>query len=47
MLKSFLWDEENRLFAVNNNGSVSCYFYDAAGERTVKLTSESEIVHVK
>ena len=29
-----------------NNGSVSCYFYDAAGERTVKLTSESEMVHV-
>ncbi|MBE6325938.1 MAG: RHS repeat-associated core domain-containing protein [Bacteroidales bacterium] len=44
--KSFLWDEENRLLAVNNNGSVSCYFYDAAGERTVKLTSESEMVHV-
>jgi hypothetical protein len=31
---------------VNNNGSVSCYFYDAAGERTVKLTSETEMVHV-
>ena len=44
--KSFLWDEENRLLAVNNNGSVSCYFYDAAGERTVKLTSETEMVHV-
>ena len=44
--ESFLWDEENRLLAVNNNGSVSCYFYDAAGERTVKLTSESEMVHV-
>jgi len=29
-----------------NSGSVSCYFYDAAGERTVKLTSESEMVHV-
>ncbi|MBE6325932.1 MAG: RHS repeat-associated core domain-containing protein [Bacteroidales bacterium] len=29
-----------------NNGSVSCYFYDAAGERTVKLTSETEMVHV-
>ena len=46
VLKSFLWDEENRLLDVNNNGSVSCYFYDAAGERTVKLTSESEMVHV-
>jgi RHS repeat-associated protein len=46
VLKSFLWDEENRLLAVNNNGSVSCYFYDAAGERTVKLTSETEMVHV-
>ena len=44
--RSFLWDEENRLLAVNNNGSVSCYFYDAAGERTVKLTSETEMVHV-
>lgn len=44
--KSFLWDEENRLLAENNNGSVSCYFYDAAGERTVKLTSETEMVHV-
>jgi RHS repeat-associated protein len=29
-----------------NNGSVSCYFYDASGERTVKLTSETEMVHV-
>ena len=46
VLKSFLWDEENRLLAANNNGSVSCYFYDAAGERTVKLTSETEMVHV-
>ncbi|MCR5246395.1 MAG: hypothetical protein K6E14_01230, partial [Paludibacteraceae bacterium] len=46
VLKSFLWDEENRLLAVNNNGSVSCYFYDAAGERTVKLTSETEMVYV-
>jgi RHS repeat-associated protein len=45
-LKSYLWDEENRLLAVNNNGSVSSYFYDAAGERTVKLSSESEMVHV-
>ncbi len=45
-IKSFLWDEENRLLAVNNNGSVSCYFYDAAGERSVKISSESEMVHV-
>jgi YD repeat-containing protein len=31
--KKYLWDEENRLLAVNINGFISSYWYDAGGER--------------
>ncbi|MBQ9637267.1 MAG: hypothetical protein IJV36_05155, partial [Prevotella sp.] len=41
-----LWDEENRLMAVNENGYVSNYFYDADGQRTVKEHGGSEGVYV-
>ncbi|MFV0506075.1 MAG: RHS repeat domain-containing protein, partial [Bacteroidales bacterium] len=40
------WDEENRLRAICDNGYVSSYFYDAAGERTVKLHGSGEGIHV-
>jgi RHS repeat-associated protein len=31
-----LWDEENRLRGVSNNGYISQYTYDALGERAIK-----------
>ena len=33
-----LWDDENRLVAISDNGYVSTYRYDDAGNRTVKLS---------
>lgn len=44
--RRLLWDEENRLLSVSDNGFVSNYWYDASGERTVKMTGESEGVLV-
>ncbi|MFV0289777.1 MAG: hypothetical protein ACK5IJ_02605 [Mangrovibacterium sp.] len=44
--RSLLWDEENRLRSICDNGYVSSYFYDAAGERTVKMHGSSEGIHV-
>ena len=41
-----LWDEENRLLGVNDNGYVSSYWYDASGERTVKESFDNEGVKV-
>ncbi len=37
-----IWDEENRLLSVDDNGFVSNYWYDADGERTVKTSGESD-----
>lgn len=44
--RKLIWDEENRLLAVDNNGFVSNYWYDADGERTVKTSGESDQVYV-
>lgn len=33
----YRWDEENRLLGVDENGFVSHYFYDANGERALKV----------
>lgn len=44
--RKFIWDEENRLKAVDENGFVSNYWYDADGERTVKTSGEGEAVYV-
>ena len=44
--RQLLWDEENRLLAISDNGYVSNYWYDAAGERTVKQSGGSEGVFV-
>ncbi|MBO7429257.1 MAG: RHS repeat-associated core domain-containing protein, partial [Paludibacteraceae bacterium] len=41
-LRQLHWDEENRLLAINDNGHVSSYFYDAGGERTVKMSAGME-----
>ncbi|GHV15291.1 hypothetical protein FACS1894169_06230 [Bacteroidia bacterium] len=44
--RKLLWDEENRLQAIDDNGFVSNYWYDAAGERTVKTSGESQQMYV-
>jgi len=44
--RKMLWDEENRLLAVSDNGYVSSYWYDALGERTVKESGDGEEVQV-
>ncbi|MDP4238179.1 MAG: SpvB/TcaC N-terminal domain-containing protein, partial [Bacteroidota bacterium] len=44
--RKMLWDEENRLLALSDNGFVSNYFYDASGERTVKMSGDNEGVSV-
>jgi len=44
--RKMLWDEENRLLALSDNGFVSNYWYDAAGERTVKSSGGGEGVSV-
>lgn len=44
--RKMLWDEENRLLSVSDNGFVSNYWYDAAGERTVKESGDGEGVLV-
>jgi len=40
-LRKFRWDEENRLHSVTDNGAVFRYVYDAAGERIIKNTGQS------
>ena len=44
--RKLLWDEENRLLASSDNGFVTSYFYDAAGERTAKMSGDMEGVNV-
>ena len=44
--RKLIWDEENRLLAVDDNGFVSNYWYDADGERTVKTSGESDQVYI-
>ena len=44
--RKLIWDEENRLLAVDDNGFVSNYWYDADGECTVKTSGESDQVYV-
>ncbi len=44
--RKLIWDEDNRLLAVDDNGFVSNYWYDADGERTVKTSGESDQVYV-
>lgn len=44
--EKFLWDEENRLLAISQDGYVSKYWYDADGERVVKEHGGSGNVYV-
>lgn len=44
--RKLLWDDENRLMAISDNGYVSTYRYDDTGNRTVKLSGYGESVFV-
>ena len=44
--EKFRWDEENRLTVLSQNGYVSHYWYDADGDRTVKMHGCSMAVFV-
>ncbi len=44
--RKLLWDEENRLMGISDNGFVSQYWYDASGERTVKESFGNEGVYI-
>ena len=44
--RKLIRDEENRLLAVDDNGYVSLYWYDADGNRTVKEHHGGEAVWV-
>ncbi len=44
--RTMLWDEENHLLATCDNGYLTAYWYDAAGERTVKMSGDGEGVNI-
>lgn len=44
--KELLYDEDNRISAVNLNGLVSNYFYDDKGERIIKMSTQTDNVFV-
>lgn len=44
--KKLLWDEENRLTAIDINGYVSNYTYDAGGERVTKMSGGGQGIFV-
>ena len=44
--RKLLWDEENRLTAIDDNGFISNYWYDYSGERVIKEAGGNEGVFV-
>jgi len=44
--RKLLWDEENRLTAIDDNGFISSYWYDYGGERVIKEAGGNEGVYV-
>ena len=42
--RAMVWDEENRLRGINDNGKLHLYTYDHTGERAVKSSGESSTV---
>jgi len=44
--RKLLWDEENRLVAIDDNGFISNYWYDYSGERVIKEAGGNEGVFV-
>jgi hypothetical protein len=41
--KKYLWDEENRLLAVNINGFISSYWYEQAASELSKLLATTKV----
>ncbi len=44
--RKLLWDCEDRLLAIADDGYLNQYFYDADGNRTIKITDSSENIWV-
>jgi RHS repeat-associated protein len=44
--RTIVWDEENRIQSIADNGSTATYKYNAAGERVIKRGSHGETVYV-
>lgn len=44
--RQLMWDEENRIRAIQDNGSIYHYIYDASGERVLKGKSTGQRVFV-
>ncbi len=44
--RDILWDEENRIRAIAENGSTHHYMYDASGERVIKATGDGQAIYI-
>lgn len=44
--RRILWDEENRIRAIYDEGNINHYIYDASGERVIKGKSTGQAVYV-
>lgn len=44
--RRYLWDEENQMIATSENGYVTNYWYDADGQRTVKMHGNGTAIYV-
>ncbi|PBJ11905.1 T6SS effector amidase Tae4 family protein [Flavobacterium sp. ACN6] len=44
--RKMTWDEENRLMGINDNGRIHQFTYDAAGERVLKSSGDSQNVAI-
>jgi hypothetical protein len=44
--RKIMWDEENRIRSIYNNGSQHHYIYDASGERVIKGKSTGQRIFV-
>ncbi|MGO4770913.1 SpvB/TcaC N-terminal domain-containing protein [Flavobacterium sp. W22_SRS_FK3] len=44
--RKMTWDEENRLMGINDNGRIHQFTYDAAGERVIKSSGDSQNVAI-
>ena len=43
--RKIIWDEENRIKSIDIDGAVSSYIYDADGNRTIKISTESQGIY--
>ncbi len=44
--RDILWDEENRIRAIADNGKTHHYLYDASGERVIKSTGDGQAIYI-